>query len=394
MTCAGISALVVAAGRLSAGDAQVSGTTVRCCCDQQDLEPLERGLQWLGSRFSVHTNPGYTSGATVELSRGGLYYYLYGVERVGRLTGRRFLGRHDWYREGADVRRATGSAGRLLAGVGFREDDPLVATSFALLFLSKGRRPVVMAKLKSGHDNDWDRHRGAVQNLTRDIERRWKQRLSWQTVDAHAASVEDLLESPVLVISGRNGLELTARPEAAPEGLCRARRLHPGRDLLRGPRVRPRFPQADGRAVSQQPVAAAAGRARRLVRRAAGEIQVLAGAVRDRRLLPDQRGVLPAESVVLLGVEPRRAGERLPAERAGGDRRLPGHRGQHHRLRHQPAAEGQAGPPGSRRPRQAGGADARHAADPDARPQRGQQRGHQRAAEPAAVAAARRCGCR
>ena len=29
-------------------------------------------------------------------------YYLYGLERVGRLTAQRFIGEHDWYREGAD----------------------------------------------------------------------------------------------------------------------------------------------------------------------------------------------------------------------------------------------------------------------------------------------------
>ena len=29
------------------------------------------------------------------------YYFLYGVERIGRMTARRFIGGHDWYREGA-----------------------------------------------------------------------------------------------------------------------------------------------------------------------------------------------------------------------------------------------------------------------------------------------------
>ena len=30
------------------------------------------------------------------------YYYLYGLERVGRLSARRLIGEHDWYREGAE----------------------------------------------------------------------------------------------------------------------------------------------------------------------------------------------------------------------------------------------------------------------------------------------------
>ena len=31
-----------------------------------------------------------------------IYYYLYGLERCGRLTAHRFIGDHDWYREGAE----------------------------------------------------------------------------------------------------------------------------------------------------------------------------------------------------------------------------------------------------------------------------------------------------
>ena len=63
---------------------------------------IDKALAWLGSTFTVHTNP-----ASDDRSGGDwLFYYLYGVERVGRLTGERFLvnrngDKHDWYREGA-----------------------------------------------------------------------------------------------------------------------------------------------------------------------------------------------------------------------------------------------------------------------------------------------------
>jgi hypothetical protein len=102
MTCAGIGALVIASGQLHEGDARVVGETIQCCGPQQDQSPLERGIQWLASRFSVQVNPGMSSGARLDFRRSGLFYYLYGMERVGRLTGRRFIGRHDWYREGAE----------------------------------------------------------------------------------------------------------------------------------------------------------------------------------------------------------------------------------------------------------------------------------------------------
>ncbi len=206
MTCAGISALVIASGKLSDGDASVSGNSVQCCNPQQDHQKLELALQWLGQHFSVTINPS----TRAERSSAGVLYYLYGMERVGRLTGRRFLGKHDWYREGAEM--FVNTQDRLQGywrGQGHGEDDPLVSTSLALLFLAKGRRPVVLGKLKHGLGQDWDAHRSAVQNLTRYIEPRWKQKLSWQTIDVRAATVDDLLETPVLFISGQEPLELT-----------------------------------------------------------------------------------------------------------------------------------------------------------------------------------------
>jgi len=222
MTCAGIAALAIASGKMHEGDARVEGGTVRCCGDQQDNSDVERGLQWLGRHFSVNVNPGPASGAriNVDISVSGRFYYLYGMERVGRLTGHRFIGRNDWYREGADalvqdqLRDELGLGG-YWQGKGHGEEDRLIATSFALLFLAKGRRPVVIAKLKHGHGNDWDRHRSAVHNLTRKVERswqqsdpKWRQKLTWQTIDVNAATLEDLLETPVLFISGSQGLDL------------------------------------------------------------------------------------------------------------------------------------------------------------------------------------------
>jgi hypothetical protein len=65
-----------------------------------------------------------------------------------------------------------------------------------------------MSKLRHRGD-DWDLHRGAVQRLTARVEQRWKRDLSWQTIDLRAATVEDLAESPVLFMSGRDGLQLS-----------------------------------------------------------------------------------------------------------------------------------------------------------------------------------------
>src|SRR5213078_1758056 len=97
-----------------------------------------------------------------------------------------------------------------------------VGTAFALLFLSKGRRPVVMAKLQHQPDVrmgslDWDHHRRAVQNLTMRVEKKWQRDLSWQTIDFTRrgpreqlqVTAADLLEAPVLFLSGSQALDFS-----------------------------------------------------------------------------------------------------------------------------------------------------------------------------------------
>ena len=202
MTCAGIASLVITSGKVHDADAKVDRTTgrINCCAAEEsgDDRAIQRGLRWLARPdvFSVTHNPG---------SRQWLLYYLYGVERVGRLTAQRFIGKHDWYRAGAHVLVITNPpdvGSGAWRGLGHAENDPHIATSLALLFLSKGRRPVLLAKLKHGQGNDWNRHRSDVAKLTRYVEPRWNLDLTWQVVDLDTATVEDLLQAPVLYYCG------------------------------------------------------------------------------------------------------------------------------------------------------------------------------------------------
>ncbi len=210
MTCAGIASVIIAAGQLGDEDAVVVDGSIRCCGQQQDESDVERALVWLGQKFSVTSNPTAIAGGDDGVSSTWLLYYLYGIERVGRLTGRRFLGKHDWYRAGAEmlVDKQDDLSG-YWKGTGHGENNPLIATSLSLLFLSKGRRPVLVSKLKHGEAGDWDRHRQGLQHLTQYVERQWKRELTWQTVDVKAATLEDLLETPVLFLSGQQLLNLT-----------------------------------------------------------------------------------------------------------------------------------------------------------------------------------------
>lgn len=85
---------------------------------------IPKGLGWMGRGFTPEVSP----------------YALYGIERVGSLTGQPLIGRHDWYVSGAKVL------------LGFQEDDgsidehhggPLAGTALALLFLRRATATTV-----------------------------------------------------------------------------------------------------------------------------------------------------------------------------------------------------------------------------------------------------------
>jgi hypothetical protein len=199
MTCAGIAALIITSDRFRQPNAKVEGGQVLCCQpNDANTGRIDQGLQWLSRNFSVTTNPPLT-----HVGQPWLLYYLYGLERVGRLTSQRFIGGHDWYREGAQ--HLVGSQDNMSGfwtGSGPVEADKVMGTSLALLFICKGRRPVLMAKLQHSLPDDWNQHRSDVDNLTRYVEARWKREMTWQVVDLRQATVEDLLQAPVLYMYG------------------------------------------------------------------------------------------------------------------------------------------------------------------------------------------------
>ena len=202
MTCAGIGALVITSLASQAGDARVGEDgAVRCCGTQEQDQAVERGLAWLGRNFSVRGNP-----VGRRVTETWHYYYLYALERAGRLSARRFIDQHDWYREGTEylVNRQEPLTDTWV-GSNPSEGDATITTSFALLFLSKGRRPVVMTKLRPSDpafSPAWSPHRRDAAHLTHSAEVAWDLPMTWQTVDAAAATVDDLKLSPVLYASG------------------------------------------------------------------------------------------------------------------------------------------------------------------------------------------------
>ena len=198
MTCAGISSWIIIEENLEDFDDLIAGDRAKCCNVVDRMGPVERSIARLGREFGTRSN------------RGVQYYYLYALERAGRLSGQRFFGPHDWYRSGASTivssqNKITGSwRGRELG-----EQVEVIATSMSLLFLAKGKRPVAIGKYEYGDDEQWNMHPKGVHYLTRELEKRWDTKLNWQTVRSKDATVDSLLESPVLHISGSKALVLS-----------------------------------------------------------------------------------------------------------------------------------------------------------------------------------------
>ena len=211
MTVAGVASCAIIHEFLREDELNPDGTPDCCGDDRPDRLELAReaGAEWLTRSFSVQRNPG---GRATE----HLLYYLYGLERAGRLSGRRFFGTHDWYREGAkflvrnqDARRGVWRS----AGIG--SNDPAIGTAFSLLFLSKGLSPVLLNKLKFGRGDGWKRHSGDARNLVNHVSGlpKWPKLVTWQVLDLEkSTATNDLagaLQGPVTLMTARDAPNLT-----------------------------------------------------------------------------------------------------------------------------------------------------------------------------------------
>lgn len=205
MTCAGISGLIITGLKRFQGQEFLAGEQIQNCGKGGFNRNLQMGTDWIARNFLVGQNFG--NGQQWK------YYYLYGLERAGRLTGQRFFGQHDWYREGAEeLVHDQDQFDGFWRGVQFEGQDKFIATSFALLFLAKGRAPVLMNKIRHAPAGDWNNDPDDVRNLTNLVSRDWKNLLTWQVVDPNVATVQDLLQAPVVFLNGH------VAPEFTPEG--------------------------------------------------------------------------------------------------------------------------------------------------------------------------------
>ena len=155
---------------------------------------LRRGLAWWETGVNYLTK---------SAKDPGLFgYQVFGIERVGLASGFKFFGGNDWYRSMArtviDQQLRDGSWG-----------DP-ITTSYVLIFLARGRHPVIMNKLRFDSVPDignrfWANRPRDLAGLTRWASRQLERPLNWQIINLER-DWTDWVDSPVLYIASHNAL--------------------------------------------------------------------------------------------------------------------------------------------------------------------------------------------
>ncbi len=159
---------------------------------RRKMERIHRAIAD-GDRFLESRPP------NVEQSWG---YELFGLERLGLASGRSHIGGVDWFRKHAAV-----VANRSWGG-------EVVADSFALLFLTHGRAPVLFQKLEHGAEpNEWNYYHRDLHALTRYLSTTFERLFRWQRIPQNA-TLDELQNAPFLYISGNGALSLSPSTQA------------------------------------------------------------------------------------------------------------------------------------------------------------------------------------
>ncbi|MFP4104984.1 MAG: DUF4159 domain-containing protein [Phycisphaerae bacterium] len=183
MVAAGIASLYVCVDNLRY--AQFADCGVKRTDTTSDA--IQAGLDWMDRNFEDSLNKG---------SR--LYYYLYGVERIGLASGYKYFGKIDWYKMGTR---------RLLYAL--RKDRNKISVpdaAFAILFLVRGRNPVLYNKLE--FDGDWNNRPRDMAMLTRWTSETFERTVNWQIINLQAP-VREWHDAPILYISGSQAPKFT-----------------------------------------------------------------------------------------------------------------------------------------------------------------------------------------
>ena len=185
MTAAGIATLFITQDYTAPDNAAA-------CRGGTPTPNIDQGLAWMDKNIE-------------DVMKKGDCYTLYGIERIGVASGRKYFGSLDWYARGADTlvknQAKEGSWG-----------GDIPNTCFALLFLTRGSAPIMMNKLQyetpraeAGVVNVWNERPRDAANLARWTGRQIEHDLNWQIVNMEV-SPDDLHDAPILYISGSQTL--------------------------------------------------------------------------------------------------------------------------------------------------------------------------------------------
>ena len=222
MNCAGLVSMLITHDYLDAP--KVAASTIDP--NRRPTPPeqsIAAALAWLERGENAVT---VTGNRTIYLG-----YNLHALSRVGLATGYKYLGAHDWYKDLAKKvvlsQWPNGSWGKFDQPV----PDTLVDTAYTMLFLARGRHPVMMNKLrldsativKDGEEKanplagpaTVKKDRGAWNNRPRDVANLAKfasyeleRPVNWQVVSIDA-DPEDWSDAPILYVASHAALKLS-----------------------------------------------------------------------------------------------------------------------------------------------------------------------------------------
>jgi hypothetical protein len=195
LTAAGVASLFITDDYLRASGG------LQCRDDLNDAD-INRGLSWISDHFnSIFDTPNRPC------------YALYGIERIGAASGRISFGGKRWFETGADFLIEHQQTN----GAWDQKDGEVADTALGLLFLARGRAPVVMNKLDYSGSSAaaWDRRPADASHLTRWISKTLEARrpLNWQVAEL-SGNPDDWHEAPILYVCGRDALKFTEEQES------------------------------------------------------------------------------------------------------------------------------------------------------------------------------------
>lgn len=134
-----------------------------------------------------------------------LGYNLFNLSRIGRLSGMKYVGPHDWYAvlaaKAIAAQHGTGAWGVTNTGT-----EAIIDTAYTLLFLSQQRSPVLFNKL--AFNGSWNNRSRDVANLARFASRELERPVNWQVVPVTRDPM-DWTDAPVLYLASHTPPKLT-----------------------------------------------------------------------------------------------------------------------------------------------------------------------------------------